>query len=143
MSHLRDLDREVCLQLMTRATLGRLALSTPEGPHIIPVGYALVGETVAVRTSAYSVLGTSARAALVAFQVDQVDEESRSGWSVMVRGRCYVETDSQELARVQEALGDPWVAGARTLYLRLPLEHVTGRVLGSPDDVAPRSTTQG
>lgn len=142
MSHLRDLERDDCLDLITRSTVGRVAVATPEGPHIVPVGYAVVDDTVAIRTSAYSVLGTAARDSVVAFEVDHVDEESRSGWSVMVRGRCFVESDSRALARLQAALGDPWVSGARTLYLRLPLEHVSGRVLGAPADVAARSASR-
>lgn len=141
MSHLRDLDLADCLDRIIGGTVGRVAVSTPDGPHIVPVAYAVVDETIAIRTSAYSILGTSARDAVMAFEVDHVDDGSRSGWSVTVRGRCSVETDPRAIARLREALGDGWVSGARTLYLRLPLEHVSGRVLGTPEDTGPGSST--
>lgn len=130
MSHLRDLERTDCLGLLTRGTVGRMAVSTPEGPHVVPVNYVVIDDTLAIRTSAYSILGTYARASLVAFEVDELDQRTHSGWSVQVRGRCFVETDPRLLTRLRAALDDAWVGGARTLYLRLPLEQVTGRVVG-------------
>ena len=143
MSHLRDLERADCLKRISHGTVGRVALSTPDGPHIVPVGYAVVDDEIAVRTSAYSTLGTHAQDTVVAFQVDSVDEASRSGWSVVVRGRCRVETDPEAVARVRGALGESWVSGARTLYLRLPLEHVSGRVLGGSDAAVRSPGSQG
>jgi uncharacterized protein len=142
MSQLRDLARTDCLDLIARGAVGRVAVCTPDGPHLVPVNYAVVDETVVVRTSAYSILGTYARGALVAFEVDHVEPGTRAGWSVLVRGRCFVETDPRVLVRLRSALGESWVGGSRTLYLRLPLEQVSGRAVGSHVGdavVAPRS----
>ena len=130
MSPLRDLDQAHCLELITRGTVGRVAVTTPDGPHIVPVNYTLIDDTVAIRTSAYSVLGTYARGSLVAFEVDHLEHQTRAAWSVMVRGRCMMETDPQRLTRLRSALADSWAGGARTLYLRIPLEHVSGRAVG-------------
>lgn len=138
MPSLRDLDRDRCLALITRGTIGRIAVTAPDGPHIVPVNYALVDETIAIRTTAYSVVGTYARGSVVAFEVDHLEHETRAAWSVMVRGRCFVEADPQMLARLRSELADSWAGGSRTLYLRVPLEHVSGRAVGGAVS-APRS----
>jgi uncharacterized protein len=138
---LRDLDRAHCLELIARGTVGRVAVTTPDGPHVIPVNYAVVDETVAIRTSAYSVLGTYGRDSVVAFEVDHLEHETCAAWSVMVRGRCFVETDPQTLVRLRSALAGGWAGGVRTLYLRVPFGEVSGRALGGAV-VAPRSATR-
>lgn len=130
MTSLRDLDRERCLELITRGTVGRIAVTTPDGPHLVPVNYALVDDTIAIRTSAYSVVGTYARGSVVAFEVDHLEHETHAAWSVMVRGRCFVEADPHMLGRLRGELADSWAGGARTLYLRIPLEQVSGRAVG-------------
>lgn len=137
MSSLRDLDRERCLALIARGTVGRVAVTTPDGPHIVPVNYVVVDDTIAIRTTAYSVLGTHGRGAVVAFEVDHLEHQTHAAWSVMVRGRCREETDPQMLTVLRKALTDSWAGGVRTLYLRVPLEQVTGRAVGGA--VAPSS----
>ena len=67
--------------------VGRVAISTPTGPHIVPVNYAVVDEAIIVRTSPYSLLGTYGRDTMVAFEVDGFDHELERGWSVQARGR--------------------------------------------------------
>ena len=66
MSH--DLSRDDCSRLLRAGVAGRVALGTPDGPHIIPVNYAVDAgehgnerESVLVRTTAYSLLGTYGR----------------------------------------------------------------------------------
>jgi nitroimidazol reductase NimA-like FMN-containing flavoprotein (pyridoxamine 5'-phosphate oxidase superfamily) len=130
MPSLRELDRDRCLDLIARGTIGRIAVTAPDGPHIVPVNFTLVEDTVAIRTTAYSVVGTYARDSVVAFEVDHLEHETRAAWSVVVRGRCFVESDPQMLARLRSELADSWAGGARTLYLRIPLEHVSGRAVG-------------
>lgn len=143
MSPLRDLDRARCLELLARGSVGRVAVTTPEGPHIVPVNYVLDDGTVAFRTSAYSVVGTYGRDSLVAFEVDHLEHEARAAWSVMVRGTCFVETDPEALTRLRSALADSWAGGARTLYLRVPLGQVSGRALGGAVAASPTSSGQG
>jgi nitroimidazol reductase NimA-like FMN-containing flavoprotein (pyridoxamine 5'-phosphate oxidase superfamily) len=67
-----------------------VALSAPDGPHIIPLNYSVVDSAIVVRTSPYSVLGTHGRDAMVAFEVDSFDLAREQGWSVVARGRAEV-----------------------------------------------------
>ena len=130
-----ELGYDECLELLRGGTVGRVAIGAPDGPHIVPVNYTVAGETVYVRTTPYSVLGTYGRNTLVAFEVDQVDEDQQLGWSVVARGRCNAVLDPSELRRItHEANPLPWASGHRTLVLALQWREITGRRLARRHD---------
>ena len=56
-----DLSPDECRELLCAGLVGRIAMCTPVGPHIVPVNYGVVDDSVVLRTSPYSVLGTHAR----------------------------------------------------------------------------------
>lgn len=126
-----ELDHETCLELLTGGLVGRVAVCTPDGPHIVPVNYVVVEESVVFRTGPYSVLGANAWVGRLAFEVDHLDVESRSAWSVVVHGRGEMVADEEELAAVR-AVGDPqpWASGNRALYVRLRWSTLSGRRVG-------------
>jgi uncharacterized protein len=127
----RELDPQECERLLRAGVVGRVALSTPEGPHIVPVNYAVVDDTIVVRTSAYSVLGTNGRGAMLAFEVDHIDHDRHIGWSVVARGRGWAEADPEEVARINARWQPrPWASGNRNVYLRIRWGSLTGRSLG-------------
>ncbi len=132
MSESRELDPEECARLLRAGVIGRVALSTPDGPHIVPVNYAVFEDTIVIRTSAYSVVGTYGRNAMLAFEVDHMDYERHVGWSVVARGRGWVEVEPEEISRIRESWQPrPWASGNRNLYLRIRWESLTGRSLGT------------
>ena len=127
----RELAAQECERLLRAGVVGRVALSSPDGPHIVPVDYGVVDGTIVVRTSSYSILGTYGRNAMLAFEVDHLDHESHVGWSVVARGRGWAEVDPDQLARIRESWPPrPWAAGNRNLHLRLRWDSLTGRSLG-------------
>lgn len=131
-----DLSRAECEQLLRTGIGGRIALSAPDGPHIVPVNYSVVDDAIIVRTSPYSVLGTYGRDSVLAFEVDRFDSDRQTGWSVVVRGRGEVVNDPDELDHIR-ATGEPrpWASGARTLHVRLRWSEITGRRIGSARDL--------
>jgi nitroimidazol reductase NimA-like FMN-containing flavoprotein (pyridoxamine 5'-phosphate oxidase superfamily) len=143
MTESRDLSRTDCLDLLRAGSVGRVAVSTPGGPHIIPVSYSLYDDTVVVRTSSYSLLGTHARDAVVALEIDDFDPVTRSGWSVVVRGRATVESDPRTIREIRTAVPDaPWAGGTRNLYLRLRTDHLSGRAVGDLTAAATRAALE-
>lgn len=127
----RDIGRQDCERLLRSGVIGRVALSTPEGPHIVPVNYAVVDDTIVVRTSSYSVLGTYGHNAMLAFEVDHIDPVQECGWSVVARGRCWAELDPDQVAAIRQGWEPrPWASSNRNLYLRLRWESIAGRALG-------------
>jgi nitroimidazol reductase NimA-like FMN-containing flavoprotein (pyridoxamine 5'-phosphate oxidase superfamily) len=130
MAPLRELSEAECVQLLATTTVGRVAVSTPEGPRVLPVSYALVQGSVVFRTSPFSILGTYAWGNPIAFEIDHVDDERRVGWSVMATGPAELVDEEAEIAAIQ-AMADPspWADGDRMLYIRLRWERLSGRSL--------------
>jgi nitroimidazol reductase NimA-like FMN-containing flavoprotein (pyridoxamine 5'-phosphate oxidase superfamily) len=137
----RELNREQCLELLATGVVARVAVCTPDGPHIVPINYALHDDAVVFRTSPYSVLGTRGWMQRLALEIDQVDYGRRDGWSVVAAGMGEMVEDADDLATIQ-FLWDPrpWAGGSRPLYIRLRWDSLTGRKLGtgwSPSDEPP------
>ena len=131
MAEIRELSYAECRAMLVRQQAGRVAVSTPDGPHIIPLNYSVVDEHIIFRTSPFSVLATYGRNAKLAFEVDHFRDQQQVGWSVVVRGRADVITDPEELGHIRQVWPPyPWADGARNLYFRLSWQEVTGRTLG-------------
>ena len=68
-----ELSTDECRELLSAGLVGRVAVCTPVGPHVVPVNYAVVDDDVVIRTSPYSVLGSHARGSILALEVDHLD----------------------------------------------------------------------
>jgi nitroimidazol reductase NimA-like FMN-containing flavoprotein (pyridoxamine 5'-phosphate oxidase superfamily) len=122
------LDRAACLLLLADDVVGRLAFVDGGAPAIVVVNYVLDGDAVVFRSGPGTKLRTGVRAP-VAFEIDRLDRESRSGWSVVVTGRLEEVTDHRStlLQRVQALPIDPWAEGDKPHLLRLVPTAITGR----------------
>lgn len=130
---LHTLTPRECEALLRTCDVGRMAISTPQGPHIVPVSYAVVdgerGATVVARVGAYSVLGSYGDRAMLAFEVDRPAAGSEPAWSVVVRGRGELVRRTQDLALPTGWTVHPWSTSPRGLLLRLRLDELSGRRL--------------
>ncbi len=125
-----ELSREECFELLGESGVGRIAFDTPSGPVIHPVNYLVHDATIVIRTSPYSQLGAHPLG-LVAFEVDELEAELRSGWSVLVVGRCTPIEDPDEAIDLRRGGKlEPWAAGQRNLFVRISPNAVTGRRIG-------------
>ena len=135
MPALRDLDRAECERLLRGSNFGRVVLVTPERPEIVPVNYVVRAGSIVIRTSPTGILARHAEGAELLFEVDRVDDEYWSGWSVVARGPGHVVTDPPtgigELPRVR-----PWADGDRSAELHLQWTELTGRQVGVAWDAA-------
>ncbi|CAI9407652.1 pyridoxamine 5'-phosphate oxidase family protein [Nocardioides sp. T2.26MG-1] len=124
-----DLPADECWQLLTTTPVGRIAWTTSTGPEVIPVNFAVDGRTIKIRTAAYSAMVQKADAERVAFQVDRIDEDTHTGWSVLARGRAEVRYGDPE-----EPTGpEPWVRGPRSATVVIDVDEITGRWLNPPE----------
>lgn len=132
------LDRSRCIELLSGRQIGRIAWRAADGIQILPVTYTWYRESVVFRTSPYGVLSELVHEADVAFEVDQIDESSRSGWSVVVRGRARAAAEPEELRELWR-LDDPvpWASGTRTLFIQITPGLITGRAVGTRPDSTP------
>ncbi len=126
-----ELTVEECVGLLRSGVIGRVALSTPMGPRIVPVNYAVYEDTVVFRTTPYSELGTYGWNTDLAFEIDHLDYEKHQGWSVVAIGRAELVEDPEELREIRAHWDPtPWAGGRRHLYLRLRWRDISGRRLG-------------
>lgn len=140
-----EIPPEECRDLLKAGLVGRVAMCTPMGPHIVPVNYSVVGDSLVVRTTPYSLLGSQARGSVLALEIDHFDYERHHGWSVVARGRAEVVTGADELEEIK-GRWEPraWAAGSRNLFLRIRWSELTGRRLGAgwrPADELPVRTS--
>ena len=136
----RELTREECMSRLPSEGVGRLAIAGSDGAHIFPLNYVVDGESLVFRTAAYSQLGQHpwATSSPVAFEIDELDFESQSGWSVVVRAQPQrIEDEAEVEAIAWTSDPSPWAGGLRRQYIRLPFSEITGRVVGE-DHQPPR-----
>jgi nitroimidazol reductase NimA-like FMN-containing flavoprotein (pyridoxamine 5'-phosphate oxidase superfamily) len=124
---MRELSEPECRELLAGKNIGRVAFCSATGPVVLPVNYRLSGDAVVFRTAAHNSIAQNLNGRTAAFQVDEVDDFTQSGWSVLVQGTGGFVESARELS--EEERPTPWPEGSRTLFVRIPLETVTGRQL--------------
>jgi len=130
MSEPLELGVEECLELLSGGVVGRVAMSTPGGPRIVPLNYAMYKDAIVFRTMPYSELGTYGWNTDLAFEIDHLDYEKHQGWSVVAIGRASLVEDPDELREIRAGWDPtPWVGGRRHLYIKLRWRDITGRRL--------------
>ena len=83
---LEVLERSECLQLLARASLGRIGITSGALPTVLPVNFRLVDDQILFRTARGTKLDAATENAVVAFEVDDMDPLAHTGWSVVVTG---------------------------------------------------------
>jgi hypothetical protein len=123
------LPADECRRLLATRQLGRIGLAGGQFPLILPVNYVLDGDAVVIRTGSASIVAAGDHVR-VAFEVDDVDERTRSGWSVLVQAVAAELTGARRddlAARLRATDAAPWAPGERTHWIRLTPKWITGR----------------
>jgi len=124
---LEVLDRSECLQLLSGATLGRVAFNSGALPCVLPVSFQLDDERILVRTRSGGRLDLALRGTVVAFEVDDLDAEAHTGWSVSLTGRATPVCDPDALGGAGRAPIDRWTPTADDSLVAISTEVLTGR----------------
>jgi len=125
---LRELSPEECLDALRQESLGRIAISDAALPMILPVSYRLDGAAVVFRTRQGGLLDRCCRNTIVAFEVDHVHPDSKSGWSVVVVGVANVQYGGDWLRAMELGLSSIGAAEG-TVFIRITPGTVTGRAV--------------
>ena len=126
-SNFAELAEDACKELLARHTTGRVGFMAPYGPQILPVTYQYRNGSVIFRTSPHGVLSSLVRRTSVAFEIDGVDEEKQSGWSVLVLGFAEAMAHNYLLASAWETGPVPWADGIRNLFIEIKPRKISGR----------------
>jgi nitroimidazol reductase NimA-like FMN-containing flavoprotein (pyridoxamine 5'-phosphate oxidase superfamily) len=124
---LQVLDREQCVRLLQRATVGRVGITSGALPAVLPVNFHVDDDRIVFRTGQGTKLDAATRDAVVAFEADEIDPAGRTGWSVMVTGVAQEVTDAGERQRLVEHVSPRWVPGDDGRVVAITMELVSGR----------------
>ncbi|MGB9378520.1 MAG: pyridoxamine 5'-phosphate oxidase family protein [Mycobacteriales bacterium] len=126
------LDRADCLRLLGGAQFGRIVYTVKALPAVQPVNFVVRDDSVIIRTQSESKLATAVSNRVVAFQVDDIDSETQSGWSVSVVGHCYEVETSAEVEELRRSGPQAWGNPRGERFIGIRIEQITGRWLHSP-----------
>lgn len=108
-------------------------------PVIRPVNYLFDERSQAVvfRTAPGTKFHALLRSANAAFEIDGIDEASRTGWSVIVRGVTDEVTDRSEIQRLDGLRLESWAPGPKEHWMHIRAWTVSGRRIIPAAGVAP------
>jgi len=122
-----DLNRDDCLALLAGGLIGRVVVSDGALPAAYPVPYLLDCGEVLFRAATTGRLAVVATGRVVGFQADDLDADTRTGWSVLAVGEVYEVVDPSRFADLADRLPEPWIPDPTARMLALPLQRLTGR----------------
>lgn len=133
-----EIEADECLRLVAHAVVGRLGFVNQEGdPTVLPVNHVVDADGVYFRTTFGAKLDLAQRlsGARVAFEVDDIDAETRTGWSVLARGSIEPVLDTVTVAHLDRLAHHTWADDVqRTAWVRIAIDDLTGRRIEAPTD---------
>jgi len=136
---LEKLDEAECLRLISPGGIGRLVFTGRFGLTVLPVNYKLHDGAIVFRTAQNSPTGEDLSTGIehaeyqVAFEIDQINPETRDGWSVLIHGPAHHMSSDAERAAVAESGVAPWPRGVHEHAIRITPTTITGRRLSHPN----------
>lgn len=125
--HFTRLSGDECGHLLRGHSVGRVSWASSKGPQVLPVNYVSSGGRIYFRTDPDSVMGELSGPMPVAFEVDDIDVTTATGWSVMVQGEALVHDESTSDLRIPDA----WAPGDRTLTIVITPSVCSGRAVSA------------
>ena len=122
-----QLTRDQCWELLASRSVSRLVWSRHDLPQIRPVNHRVVGQHLLLQ-SAPGGWHEQVDGRVVALEADDVDEWTRAGRSVVVRGTARVLGPGSDGLRALQAGAVSWLDGRSTAVLVTPAE-LSGRWL--------------
>ena len=117
-----------CLELLAAVPVGRVSFFADGEIVVLPVNHAMDGPNPVFRTARGSKLSAAGGQNRVAFEADGYDEQTRSGWSVLVNGSAEAIYEEAEIRRLTELGLHPWVTAVdRPFWIRIRAASLSGR----------------
>jgi nitroimidazol reductase NimA-like FMN-containing flavoprotein (pyridoxamine 5'-phosphate oxidase superfamily) len=120
-----ELTESASWTLLERATLGRLAVSERDVPHLYPVNFVCDQQTILFRSANGDKLRQLEGNPSVAFEVD--GEVDRGAWSVTVEGLASALDAGPELTPREIEKFPPWAPIEPYVFVRIEPLSIRGR----------------
>jgi len=129
-SPLAALEDTACWERLASHRVGRLVVAVGSQPDIFPVNYLVEDGQIIVRTAEGTKLAAAIMGGLVAFEIDEFDPDTRSGWSVVVHGTAAEAHTLDDVIHDEGLDPDPWASGEKGRVIHITPTEVTGRTVG-------------
>ena len=117
-----------CLQLLATVPVGRVSFFADGEIVVLPVNHVVDRQDPVFCTARGSKLSAAEDQDLVAFEADEYDKRTRSGWSVLVNGCAQAVCEEAEIQRLNHLGLHPWVTAVdRPFWIRIRPTSISGR----------------
>ena len=127
------IDEEECWELAATKNVGRLAVSIKNRPDIFPVNYRVVDRTLLLRTAPGVKLAAATLGTGIAFEIDDLDEDTHHGWSVVMHGTAHELEGLGELMEAEAAAVETWASSRKDRFVRIEVDEISGRRIPEDD----------
>ena len=108
--------------------IGRVGFFADGEVQVLPVNHVVDGQDVIFRTAQGSKLSATDGRSPITFEADDYDEQTHSGWSVVMNGRAESVDEDAELDRLSRTGLRPWAGTVeRPFWIRIRPTSVSGR----------------
>lgn len=122
-----------CWELAATKTVGRLAVSIKNRPDIFPVNYRVVDGALLLRTAPGVKLAAATLGSGIAFEIDDLDENSHHGWSVVIHGTAHELDRLDDLLEAEATAVETWATSTKNRFVRIEVEEISGRRVPEDD----------
>lgn len=130
---MQPLSRDECIERLRMESIGRIAATHQALPVIVPVNYVLSGSSIIFRTEPGGMLARACDNSVVAFEIDRLAADGRSGWSVLVVGFAELLSGSAAVRATETGLSSA-AGDRRDQFIAIATAQVTGRVVHPSHD---------
>jgi nitroimidazol reductase NimA-like FMN-containing flavoprotein (pyridoxamine 5'-phosphate oxidase superfamily) len=123
------LTSDECFALLETVPVGRIAYVSDGALQVFPVTFRVSAQRIVFQSAVGSKLDAAEMVRAVAFEADDWDEETRTGWSVVVRGPAHTVTDPERLAVLAAIDLEPWLKTTDMQWVEIPVVDISGRRL--------------
>ena len=125
----QPLEPADCYRLLATTCVGRVVSTDNALPMVLPVNFCLDGHNILFRTSPGGRLAAATHNVVVAFEVDEIDVPTWTGWSVVVTGVASPLTSPGDIVRAEQLGLVSWLGEDRDHFVQIVPGLVTGRRL--------------
>jgi nitroimidazol reductase NimA-like FMN-containing flavoprotein (pyridoxamine 5'-phosphate oxidase superfamily) len=122
--HLGD---DECWRLLESTSVGRIGVLVDSAPEVYPMNYAVMGRSLLFRTDEGNKLRGLERSPSVCFEIDDMDADRHTGWSVLVKGTAIELTDPGDIDRARSLPLELWSIGNKSHWFTIEPTEATGR----------------
>ncbi|WP_018133640.1 pyridoxamine 5'-phosphate oxidase family protein [Acaricomes phytoseiuli] len=121
------LPEHVCWSLLREGEVARIAFCTDQGVEIIPVNFTVDHGSIVLRTDLGGVLENILNPITIALEADGFNAYGTIAWSVVLKGRATLVTNTLDLLDTAALPLLSWQAGAKSAFIRIEPVSITGR----------------